>query len=131
MEEHDVGFFGGNLPVPSYINQRGVRVQTTDDTVTALWTLTMPDTATALVKTNTIARETDGTNRAAYSEDMCIYREGGNATLEGAVQGYEIESDAAWDHQPGVSGTGFRVLITGVAATTINWVGDYEIMLRG
>lgn len=73
--------------------------------------------ATAIVK----AFE-DGVNRASYKLEATVYRDGGNATLQGGVTSvHTSESEAAWDATFTVSGNILRVSVTGEAATTIGW----------
>ena len=131
IEPHDQGFIGGTLPTDSYIDQKGFALQTTGNTVTNIIALTMPDTTVATVQTRTIARETDGTNRAMYEDIGLFYREGGSATLQGAVANpiAAIESDAAWATTLNTTGNAFRLRVTGVAATTINWITDLRVRL--
>jgi hypothetical protein len=122
---------GGTLPSDSFIDQKGFELQTLDDTVTNILALTMPDTSVATVKTRTIARETDGTNRAMYEDTGLFYREGGGATLQGSVANpiTAVESDAAWATTLNTTGNSFRLRATGVAATTINWKTDVVIRI--
>lgn len=128
---HDVAPISGVLPVPCHITNKSTKGQTTDATPLVLWTMNMPDGAAMSVKTRTLARETDGTNRALYEEEGLMYLEGGAITIEGAIQSnIEIESDAAWDHVLGVGGGSvFRLIVTGAAAT-IDWTSDVEVIIQ-
>jgi hypothetical protein len=96
-------------------------VQTTDATVTTCGDVTLEDTAAYYIETTVIGRETDGTNRNLYHLEGLFYREGGNATQQGATTSITtVESDGAWACVFDVSTNDVRVRVTGAAAT-IDW----------
>lgn len=111
------------------IFRESAEIQTTDATVTILNTFTLEDENVYHVKVKATAVESDGSNRASYERIVTVYRTGaGSATIQGAISTvHEVESDAAWDLTFNVNGNNLRVIITGVAATTIEWGCQLEI----
>lgn len=109
-----------------YIEQAGNEevnaVQTTDATETTLWFRTLADESAYWFEARVVGKEDGSGNRAAYIRRVLVFRNGGGATIQGAVSATEtIESDAAWDCDFDVSGNDVRLRITGVAATVIDW----------
>ncbi len=103
-------------------------VQTTNDTVTSLFTFTLVDNTLYSFEATVIGRDAAGAERAYYVRAVRAHRQGGGATL-GTVQTLVTdESDAAWDCTWDVSSNDVRLRVTGKAATTINWVCtvDYQ-----
>ena len=74
-----------------------------------------------------VARSTGGTNNAMYMYRGMIKRDGANNTvLVGAVDNiYTNETNAAWDVAVTADDTteSLKVMVTGAAATNINWTG--------
>lgn len=101
---------------------------TTDDTETTLWSFTMGDNTAIYVSAKIVCMETDGSDRNVYEKRVLVYRDGGGATIQGAVQTLvEIESDAAWDADFDVDTNDVRLRITGGPATTnVNWRATVE-----
>lgn len=101
-------------------------VQTTDGTQTTAFSFTLADTTLYWFKVVIIARDTGGTDRALYERRVLVYRQGGGATIEGAVQviSTDVETVGAttWDVTFTTNSNDVRVSVTGAAATTINWV---------
>lgn len=100
-------------------------VKTTDATVTTLATLALDDGAVYWVMARVVARGTAGVERAAYYKWACVYRQGGGAaTQQGTTAAVtaDIETTAGMDATIDVNGNNARVRVTGIAATTINWV---------
>lgn len=106
----------------SELKTRTSAVQTTDDTQTTLYSLTLSDTSVYWLEASIIGRKTDGTDRAYYVRQTLVYREGGSATLGTIQTPVTDESDASWDATFTVASNDILVRVTGVAATTINWV---------
>ncbi len=106
------------------------RVQTTDATVTSLWAHTLPDTMSYLVEAHVLGKESDGSNRNAYVVRALVYRSGGAAVMQGAVEAtYSEESDASWGIATlDVNTNDVRLRVQGVAATTINWEAKIKIV---
>lgn len=103
-------------------------VQTTDTTQTTLFALTLADTTAAWLSFEVIGRDAAGTERAVYGKIALVYRQGGGATIQGAVQDVhaDVETSAGLDATVTVNSNDVRVSVTGLAATTINWVGTIK-----
>lgn len=104
-------------------------IQTSDGTATTLATIALNDTTVYSIQATIIGRAADGSQRAMYSKKALVYREGGAATLQGAVQDLhaDIETNAALVATIDVNGNNARVRVTGLAATLINWAATIEI----
>jgi hypothetical protein len=75
------------------------------------------------------ARRTDAPDRAAYVRRALVYRQGGSATIEGAVDtDLTRESDTAWDATITVSGNDARVTVTGTGTEVINWKSKHLLV---
>ncbi len=98
-------------------------IQTTDDTQTSLFTLTLSDTTAYLLIADVVGRDAAGVERAAYSKAVLVYREGGGATIQGTVQDNfpDIETSGGLGATWTVSGNDVRLSVTGLVATNINW----------
>lgn len=113
------------------INLNGFQIirtvlQTTDGTVQTLATFTLSDNTVWQLWAFMAARRTDGggQDRAAYIRRICVFRAGGVATLQGAVDiiGADKESDAVCNATMDVDGgNNARVRVNGVAAKTFQW----------
>jgi hypothetical protein len=102
-------------------------VKTTDATVTTLASITLSDGRAYHITVRVVGRKSDGTDRAFYWRAVLAYRQGGGATLQGSVVSLAaIESDTNWDCTIDASGNDIRVRVTGVASTTIYWLGTIE-----
>ncbi len=102
---------------------------TSDATVTTAATVTLADNSAVLIVAKIVAMQTDGSQRNVYVRRALVYRDGGGATLQGAVDAdLTIESAAAWDCTIDVSGNDARVRVTGAAATSISWRGSLELI---
>lgn len=108
-------------------------VQTTDASTTTAISIALADTFIYFLEVTILARDTAGVDRALYSKKALVYREGGGATLEGAVQDLHADVEtagaAAWDADIAVAGNNVVVSVTGANATTINWV--VEVRYQG
>lgn len=104
-------------------------VQTTGNSATALLTIGLSDATAYHVTASAVGVKEDGTARASYVRMATVYRTGGgSATLEGSVTAvHTVESDANWDCTIGVTSNSVRILVTGVAATTIDWRGTLTL----
>lgn len=101
---------------------------TTDATVTTLLSATLTDARVYWVRVWVAGRK-DATDHGVWARYAVAYREGGGATLEGAVVDHltrETAGAAAWDVTIDTSGNDIRVRVTGAAATTIKWTGSIE-----
>lgn len=99
-------------------------LQTTDATVTTIYTLAIPTGRALAVKAMCVAMQTSVANMAVY-EEVSGFRN--NAGTVSAVTGsptvtVTLEDDAAWGAMGWViSGTDSLLKVTGKAGTTINW----------
>jgi hypothetical protein len=112
----------------SEVNETTAAIQTTDATQTTLWSKALADTTLYWVEVSVIGRDTAGTERAMYGKKVLVYREGGGATIQGTVQDVhaDVETSAGIDVTFTVSGNNVRVSVTGLAATTFNWVATIK-----
>lgn len=104
--------------------------QTTDATQTTCtsWGLGVATPRSCFFETKVTASiDSTGTSTAGYRLDANIYRTSGNAIIAGQNATSTFETNASWDAAYTVTGTTARVSVTGVAATTINWVGYLEV----
>lgn len=123
LQDSQSGFrnIAGNLNPLGYEIRDEATLTTTTVTQQTVDSITLDDNSvyhvTAIVK----AFE-DGVNRASYKIEATVYRDGGNATLQGGVTSvHTSESEAAWDATFTVNSNDLRVSVTGEAATTIVW----------
>lgn len=105
-------------------------LQTTNATPTSVAVIPLPDLAAWMVEMK-VAAQAVGVDRAAYQIVGCFYRAGAGTVRQGGLTSLAvIESNAAWDAAPVVSGNNIApAQLTGAAATTINWA--IEITMRG
>ena len=97
-------------------------IQTLDATPTILFKRTIEDKSAYWIEGYILAQKSDATDRAAYLRRVLVFRNGGAATIQGAVSAVEtIESDVTWDATFDVLGNDVRLKVTGKAGTTINW----------
>lgn len=105
-------------------------VQTTDATVTEIWTSpAVADNETYMVEVTVVGMESDGSDRNLYHIQGLFYRDGGNVTQQGStISLATIESDADWDCDFTVDTVNqdINVVVTGEAATTINWKANVK-----
>lgn len=104
-------------------------VQTTDATVTVLFTKNLSNGDAYWVEANVVGVKSDGSQRAAYTRKVLVYCNSDAATIQGAVEATStIESDAAWDCTFTVDSNDIQLKVTGVAATTIDWRGNVKFV---
>ena len=99
------------------------RRQTTDGSNVTVFSVRLPDDSACYVKASAVGVKSDGTDRAAYERAAVVYRDGGGATIQSGSQTslFSQESAAGWDASIGVSGNLITFVVTGAAATTVNW----------
>ncbi len=98
-------------------------VQTTDATVTSLYTWTILDEAVTLATAEVGASLSTGADTAAYVRRIKFKRDGGTVTAGTVETTFSDESVAGWDATIDNSTSTGRVRVTGVIATTIDWGG--------
>jgi len=108
--------------------QTTAAIQTTDAVQTTLFQFTLLDTTAYRFEAEVVARSTDGVHRALYGKIALVYREGGGATIQGAVLNLhtDVETSAGLDATWTVSGNIVRLSVTGLALTDINWVSSVK-----
>lgn len=105
------------------------KATTTDATVTTLHTLTLSDNTAIYIEAKVIAMESDGSDRGIHHISGLFYRDGGNATQEGATVSLNTtESDAATDVAFVISTNDVLLRVTGIAAETWNWTGVVSVV---
>ncbi len=98
-------------------------VQTTNATVTSLFTWTVTDECVTTVVVEIDAIQSTGATTASYVRRVRIKRDGGTVTV-GTVEDSFTDEEAGFatcDVTVDNSGTTGRVRVTGIAATTIDW----------
>lgn len=111
----------GNARAKAYSNI--VNVQTTDATVTSIFTWTILDEAVSLVTYEGGADLSSGADTAAYVRRIKFKRDGGTVTAGTVETTFTDESDATWDCTIDNSTSTGRVRVTGKAASTIDHGG--------
>lgn len=101
-------------------------------TLTAL-ALELPDDSAFAVELRAVAVLAGGGNRAMYHREALVYRNGGDATLQGAVQdiGTPQESDSNWNATIDTSGNFVRVRVTGGASQDVSWKLEVNVIGMG
>lgn len=98
-------------------------VQTTDATVTSIWTATLVDEAVNGVFWEGYAINSTGASRALYHKFREFDLDGGVVTAQTEETIRTREDVAGWDHSIDNAGTTVRVRVTGAAATTVDHAG--------
>lgn len=105
--------------------------QTTDATVTTVYSKTLTTNSLCYYEVTLIAKSTSGAaNRATYTARGIVYRIAGGAVLEGNTTTDISETSAGMAITVDVSSNDFRVRATGVAATNIGWVAYVKFFKR-
>jgi hypothetical protein len=108
----------------SQVIEASAATHTDDGTVTNLWTLALTNNYVYTVTATVTARK-DNTDNATYTIQTKVWAASGTA-YQGDVNVLAIDETAGadWDCTFDVDGDDVRLRVTGVAATTIYWVGD-------
>ena len=122
--------FNAGTKTEGLVFRKTAEIQTTDATQTTVDGFVLLDENTYHLKARVVGVKSDGSERASYEIDATAYRTGaGVATLQGSVTSLHTqESDATWDATFTVNSNSVRVSVTGVAATTIEWVCVLEVI---
>lgn len=107
-----------------YSTQDVKHVLTEDANPTPIWSLTLNDGDIYSVEATVVGNyTTGGGKRALYTKKALVYKDGGGATLQGSVVSVhaDIETTAGWAATFAVSGDDIQLLVTGEAATEIDW----------
>lgn len=109
----------------------GGTITTTDATVTTLDYITLNDESAYTITATITAKQNNSDQRSSFIIAGLFYRNGGNATQQGATTVIQtIESDAATDCVFDVNGNNVRVRATGIVAETWDWECHFEIMIQ-
>lgn len=109
----------GNARCKTYTDV--ANVQTTDATVTTVFSYTATDECTTLNTAEILACRSTGAETAAYVRRCRIKRDGGTVTVGTVEDSYTSEETAAWDATTDSSGSTIRDRVTGEAGKTIDW----------
>lgn len=120
----------GNIGGAENVKQIHANVATSSDTPVALWTKTLTDKLAYYITAKVISQYAAGAGAInAYTRSVLVYRDGGGATIVGAVANTEtIEYAAVFDCTFAVSGNDVQLLVTGVNGSTDHWDANIEIM---
>lgn len=122
------GGVGFGLPKVLSLRHTGFKISTTDATLTNQFLLNIPDNSSYLVTRKSGAVQDTGANRAGYVETALIFRDGGGATLQGALStDFTRESDVTWVSLLDTTANLIRARIQGAAAQNLNWDTTLEI----
>lgn len=122
------------MPATNSYSQRGVYVNTTDDTQTAATTFQTKTNKAYKVIAKIIATETaDFDEIGDYMLEGAFKNDGGTLSLVGSVRSLHTanESTGGWDATLDASGTTIRVLVTGAADTAVTWLVDLDVLEVG
>ena len=119
------------LTSPGFGNGASVETataQTTDGTVTTVWSKALTDNTVYLVTVTLVGRRATTAGRATYKRQVMVYVESGTLTLGTPdVIGTDVESTAGYDVTIDNSSTTLRVRATGASSHTIRWNAFVEI----
>lgn len=97
--------------------------QTTDATPTGPVILTLPTNTQIFADVVMIGRYAAGGNWAKYERTITAHRDGAGAVQDQmSVVGTDFESVAGLNGTLGVSANNVNAQVTGIAATTIDWI---------
>ena len=120
------------LTAPSFGNGASVETataQTTDGTVTTVWSKALTDNTVYLVDVVLVGRRATTAGRAVYRRSAVVYVEGGTLTIVTPdTIGTDVESTAGYDITIDNSGTTLRVRATGASSHTIRWDARVELV---
>lgn len=106
---------------------------TTNSTVTTVWSWEMPDSTVACLDITLVGRRQGATaGRALYRRSVIVYREAGTVTVGTPdTIGTDVESTAGYDITIDNSGATVRVRATGANSHTIRWAAAVHITSAG
>lgn len=106
-------------------------VQTTDATVTPILALTVPDTSAIMITANVVGSKADFSETIGATIQYTARRSGGGAVeVAAAVVSPQDDSGGAPAVTADVNANTARILVTGLAVTTYNWVISYDYTLQ-
>jgi hypothetical protein len=122
------------VPGEGSVTKQIFKSETNDATTITLFSRTINDNTTGFIKANIIGFDSDSGNSVAYELEGHFQRDGTAALAwiggSDPIQSRASESGTATacDAILDFSSTLVRVRITGLASTTINWVGDIYLI---
>lgn len=123
------------LTSPSFGNGASVETgtaQTTDGTVTNVWTKALADNTVYELEVTLVGRRTDSAGRAVYRRRVVVYVEGGTVTVGSPdTIGTDVESTGGYDITIDNSTTTLRVRATGANGHTIRWNATVRLHSAG
>jgi hypothetical protein len=102
-------------------NVNPVNVQTTDATTTILDSFVVASNSGGIASWLVTAIRADSGQGAAYTVTVGFRNQAGTPAIIATPQVIPLEDNTVWDVTSNFSGTTLRLLVTGVAATTIQW----------
>jgi hypothetical protein len=105
----------------------GYQSTTVDQSV--MWSYTLADNTAYWFEASVVGRDVAGVERAMYGKKVLVYRQSaGSATIQGTVVNLhsDVETSAGLDATFTVSSDDVNLAITGLAATTINWIATIK-----
>lgn len=104
-------------------------IRTTDATVTTITTIATDTNATYTVGVNIAAIKNDGVAQASYVLYASFQNDGGVLSAVGSLTtAHSFEVNAGLDATITASGTNILIRVTGLGATTIDWIADYTVV---
>ena len=106
-------------------------ISTTDNTVTTIATIAIPDDTVVAFNTSALGVRTNGADQAIYVRQALVFRRGGGpAVLQGSVQNvWTNESDPSWEFTVIVSGNDALVRVRGANGKDVDWIA--RILKKG
>lgn len=128
---------GGQLKTSSVLNFsdldfRGVNggATTTDSTPSAILTIAVPSGYALTIEAFVTAFNQDGSESAGYKRVATFRNPSGTTSQVGTTADlYTVEDNIAWDCTIDASSNNAQVTVTGVDATSINWMVSYHYNL--
>lgn len=124
----DISDLGSRTVIlPSNVDEAGSELnypykQTLDATPATLFSLTLKDNTVYNFKARVSMNDTAGVERAAYERTVRAHRQGAGIATLGAIQtDFTDETNDALNCTWSTSGNDILLLVTGIAATTIDW----------
>jgi hypothetical protein len=108
--------------------ERLATIPTTNNTVTTIVIIPIPDNSSVLIEASIVGKQTNGLGRAGYIREALVYRNNSsNATLQNTVNTLLTrESTASWDANIAVNGFNAIITVQGATGNAITWVCRYK-----
>ena len=103
-------------------------VQTTNATATQIAAWTIPDTSAGHILVRITGKRSGAATTAAYFRGGNIESSGGTRVYTAGADIHSIEDDVNWATTLDINGSDFRVRVTGIAAQTIDWFCEIDVI---